>query len=157
MPDTLRMCENPDCRALLFRRANEDSGKFNKRKYCCQPCTYSRTRGKRAVDISPKKCLHCGDEIPTDFGDRPKRANEYAKQKFCCYECSADYRKVAGKKAGIAGVGMNADTRRSLRIAHLESTLYGGEKTDAYHVGYIRRVEPFSRGRPDAHSTAQPG
>lgn len=149
------MCDNPDCRAILHRRANEDSSKFIKRRYCSRACTYSRTRGKRATEIKPRKCAYCGDTISTDFGNRPKRANEYEKQKFCCYECSADYRKDAGKKAGQAGVGMNADERRSQRIYEAETRLYGGVKTDAYRVGFIRRV--VSMENAHGHSPTQSG
>lgn len=149
-------CANKNCGKRIVRRHGESVARYNKRSYCSRECMYARQRPTMIWEINLKPCLHCGELVKPRPVNRSRRLcqAEYEKQKFCSHKCSEQFCSTAGRASGPAqaagahdkvaaepAVPRIMDSRRVL-----EERLYGGKITDAYRVGFIRTVEPFTRG-----------
>lgn len=88
-----KVCEI--CGEVFYRRDNEASGNFNRKKTCSIECSKQLMREKKLLELSPKKCKVCGKEFHRRDDEKVK---DFKKRQTCSRECTNKLVSVAYTK-----------------------------------------------------------
>jgi hypothetical protein len=130
------------CHKLMDRHHRESWNKYNMRKCCSVKCA-DTLRGPVM-----SCCIVCEGRIPT----RAEAKGNFSRRKYCSTACESRDREAAKTDLPVKDRVVQVDWGRDrLRPAdrHKEALLYGGKVTDAYRVGFIRRVLPLGERHAD--------
>lgn len=127
------------CAEEMPKRKGESWPAYKERRYCGPPCVFAHRKvlnAEREAAVPTRHCLMCDEALVRK--DRIS-LSKFSSRRFCSPVCSHEYSK------GTAVGGYEGGRLKPIDRGK-ESRLYGGETTDAYRVGFIRTVEPFTRG-----------
>ena len=136
-PRPLKFCAV--CQLLMDRKKAETWKRYGLRKCCSVKCA-NELRG--AAPPSDCPCEICGGRIPPKW----EVPGHFNRKRYCSRVCEnkARYIPVVQKARRDRAPSMKPQDRGR------EAVLYGGRVTDAYRVGFIRRVVPLG----DHHASA---